>query len=97
MIRSQLKDLVDQCFSRGVDQDLWSEAGAGLYNVEVPRHEGQGDFATNFAMVLAGKEKRNPREIAGQLAELLEQDETGFFQHHHISGDTTGPGLLAHR
>ncbi|XOF33815.1 MAG: arginine--tRNA ligase [Candidatus Electrothrix sp. YB6] len=76
MIRSQLKDLVDQCFSRGVDQGLWSEAGAGLYNVEVPRHEGQGDFATNFAMVLAGKEKRNPREIAGQLVELLKEDST---------------------
>ncbi|MCI5143465.1 MAG: arginine--tRNA ligase, partial [Candidatus Electrothrix sp. ATG1] len=40
-----------------------------------PRHEGQGDFSTNFAMVLAGKEKRNP-EIAGQLVELLNTDES---------------------
>ncbi|MCI5212222.1 MAG: arginine--tRNA ligase, partial [Candidatus Electrothrix sp. ATG2] len=76
MIRSQVKTLVDQCFQQGVDQGLWSDAAANLYNVEVPRHEGQGDFSTNFAMVLAGKEKRNPREIAGQLVELLNTDES---------------------
>ncbi|MCW5212204.1 arginine--tRNA ligase [Desulfobulbus sp. TB] len=76
MIRSQLKDLIDRCFNQGVDQGLWSDAAASLYNVEVPRYEGQGDFSTNFAMVLAGKEKRNPREIAGQLVDLLKTNET---------------------
>ncbi|MCI5114604.1 MAG: arginine--tRNA ligase [Candidatus Electrothrix sp. AW1] len=76
MIRSQVKKLVDQCFQQGVEQSLWSDAAANLYNVEVPRHEGQGDFSTNFAMVLAGKEKRNPREIASQLVDLLKTNET---------------------
>ncbi len=76
MIRSKLKALVDSCFNQGVEQDLWSNNAAGLYTVEVPRHEGQGDFSTNFAMVLAGREKRNPREIAGQLVELLNKDST---------------------
>ncbi|MCI5116376.1 MAG: arginine--tRNA ligase [Candidatus Electrothrix sp. LOE1_4_5] len=76
MIRSQVKKLVDQCFQQGVEQGLWSDAAANLYNVEVPRHEGQGDFSTNFAMVLAGKEKRNPRELASQLVDLLKTNET---------------------
>ncbi len=76
MIRSQLKQLVDNCFSRGVEQGFWTDAGANIYNVEVPRHDGQGDFSTNLAMVVAGKEKRNPRQIAGQLVELLNADET---------------------
>ncbi|MCI5188516.1 MAG: arginine--tRNA ligase [Candidatus Electrothrix sp. AS4_5] len=76
MIRSQVKKLVDQCFNQGVEQGLWSDAAANLYNVEVPRHEGQGDFSTNFAMVLAGKEKRNPRELASQLVDLLKTNET---------------------
>ena len=75
MIRSQLKELVDQCFARGVELGLWTDAGADLYNVEVPRHEGQGDFSTNLALVVAGKEKRNPREIAGRLVELLNADD----------------------
>ena len=76
MIRSQVKTLVDRCFRQGAEQGLWSEAAANLYNVEVPRHEGQGDFSTNFAMVLAGKEKRNPREIASQLVDLVKTNET---------------------
>ena len=76
MIRSQLKGLVDICFNQGVEKGYWSEAAANLYNVEVPRHEGQGDFSTNLALVVAGKEKCNPRQVAGQLAELLGDDNT---------------------
>ena len=75
MIRSQLKELVDHCFSQGVEQGFWTDAAAGLYNVEVPRHEGQGDYATNLALVVAGKEKCNPREVAGKLVELLNADD----------------------
>lgn len=74
MIRSQLKHLLDQCFQQGVEQGLWSDAAAGLYNLESPRHEGQGDFATNFAMIVAGKERRKPGDVAEQLAELLRRD-----------------------
>lgn len=74
MIRSRLKNLLDHCFQQGVEQNLWSAAAAGLYNLETPKHEGQGDFATNFAMIVAGKERRKPREVAEQLAALLRQD-----------------------
>lgn len=76
MIRSRLKNLLDHCFQQGVEQNLWSAAAAGLYNLETPKHEGQGDFATNFAMIVAGKERRKPREVAEQLAALLRQDST---------------------
>lgn len=74
MIRSRLKNLLDHCFQQGVEQNLWSAAAAGLYNLETPKHEGQGDFATNFAMIVAGKERRKPREVAEQLAALLRQN-----------------------
>ena len=74
MIRSRLKNLLDHCFSQGMEQNLWSAAAAGLYNLETPRHEGQGDFATNFAMIVAGKERRKPRDVADQLAAMLRQD-----------------------
>ena len=76
MIRTQLKDVIDRCFDQGVEQGFWGEAGAGLYKLEVPRHDGQGDFSTNLALIVAGKEKRNPREVATQLVELLEAEET---------------------
>ncbi len=72
MIKLKLKKQVDHCFQQGVEQKLWSELAAGKYTVEVPKREGQGDFSTNLAMVIAGIEKRNPRAIAGQFVELID-------------------------
>ncbi|WP_417914585.1 arginine--tRNA ligase [Candidatus Electronema sp. JM] len=74
MIRTRLKNLLDHCFEQGVEQQLWSAAAAGCYNLETPKHEGQGDFATNFAMIVAGKERHKPREVAEQIATLLRQE-----------------------
>ncbi|HSR35651.1 MAG TPA: arginine--tRNA ligase [Desulfurivibrionaceae bacterium] len=66
-----MKKRIDHCFAQGIELGYWTEAAAGLYAVEEPKHAGQGDYATNFAMVVAGKEKKKPREVAAQLAELL--------------------------
>lgn len=71
MIKKRVRQLIDQCFAEGVVQGLWSVAAEGSYSVEEPRHAGQGDLATNFAMVVAGKDRKNPREIAGRFVELL--------------------------
>jgi arginyl-tRNA synthetase len=71
MIRSRLKKRIDHCFAQGIERGYWTAAAAGLYAVEEPKHAGQGDYATNFAMVVAGKEKKKPREVAAQFAELL--------------------------
>jgi arginyl-tRNA synthetase len=71
MIQKKLKKVVDDCFAQGVAEGLWSAAAAGRYTLELPKHEGQGDFATNIAMVLAGAEKKKPRDIAGRFAEKL--------------------------
>jgi len=72
MIKSQVQERLDSCFAKGVDQGLWTDAAAGSYSVEVPKREGQGDFSTNMAMVVAGREKKNPREVAAALVELLQ-------------------------
>lgn len=72
MIRSQLKNQIDHCFRQGVKQKLWSDLAAGKYTVEVPKREGQGDFSTNLAMVIAGIEKRNPREISARFVDLID-------------------------
>jgi len=89
MIRSRLKEIIDGCFARGVQEQLWSEAGAGKYTVEIPKHENQGDYSTNIALVLAGIEKRNPREIAAQISTLLEQQEELI-----ASVSIAGPGFV---
>jgi len=89
MIRSQLKNLIDECFQEGVESGNWSDKGSGKNTVELPKREGQGDFSTNIAMVLAGIEKKNPREIASAVAEkLVERKE--FIE----KVDIAGPGFV---
>ncbi|MFW2369051.1 MAG: arginine--tRNA ligase [Desulforhopalus sp.] len=75
MIRTRLKEIVDDCFRVGVRENQWSDAAADKYTVEVPKHENQGDFSTNMALVLAGTENKNPREIAALVAERLKDDQ----------------------
>ncbi|OGR17240.1 MAG: arginine--tRNA ligase [Desulfobacterales bacterium GWB2_56_26] len=74
MIRSRLKKVLDGCFDQGVAEGLWTGAAAGKFAVELPKHEGMGDFSTNIALVLAGTEKKNPRELAKTIATRLAED-----------------------
>jgi arginyl-tRNA synthetase len=76
MIIKDLQHLVDTCFEQGVSEGNWSGKAAGKYSLEVPKREGQGDYSTNMAMVMAGMEKKNPREIATSLVELLSADDS---------------------
>ncbi len=71
MIKIRIKEQLDKCFAKGVEQGLWSDAAAGIYTLESPKFSGQGDYATNLAMIVAGKEKKKPRDIAAQLVELI--------------------------
>jgi arginyl-tRNA synthetase len=73
MIQKRLKTIIDACFDEGVESGKWSDKASGKYSVEVPKRDGQGDFSTNMAMVMAGIEKKNPREIATLVVELLEK------------------------
>jgi arginyl-tRNA synthetase len=72
MIRTRLKEILDSCFQEGVKCHNWPADAAGTYTLEQPKREGQGDLATNLAMVVAGRDKKNPRAVAAQLVELLE-------------------------
>jgi len=74
MIRKRVKSVLDGCFHQGVDEKLWSDAAAGKYTVEIPKHDKHGDFSTNLPLVLAGIEKSNPREIAAKLILMLEKE-----------------------
>ncbi|OGR05833.1 MAG: arginine--tRNA ligase [Deltaproteobacteria bacterium RIFOXYD12_FULL_50_9] len=70
-MKEQVRERLTKCYEQGVAQGLWSTAANGLYNLEEPKQAGHGDFATNFAMVVAGKERKKPREVAALLMALL--------------------------
>lgn len=89
MIRSRLKNVLDDCFDQGLAEGLWSGGGAGKFTVELPKHEGMGDFSTNMALVLAGPEKKNPRELARVIVEKLARDSRLIARL-----DIAGPGFI---
>lgn len=45
------------------------------FEVETPKHEGQGDFSTNFAMVSAKLQKMAPAKIAKSLVEVMSDND----------------------
>ncbi|MBU0483306.1 MAG: arginine--tRNA ligase [Proteobacteria bacterium] len=71
MIKERFGAELDQCFRQGVEQGLWSAAAAGMYVVENSKRASHGDFSTNMAMVVAGKDRKNPREVAQHLVVML--------------------------
>ena len=89
MIRARIKAAVDACFGKGVEAGHWSAASAGKYAVELPKRQGQGDFSTNLAMVAAGIDKKNPRELAALLAGML-TEEIGLLERVEVAG----PGFV---
>ncbi len=78
-----MKNIIE-AVSRAVNKLYGTEAAA-----ELTRPEPQfGDFSTNVALQLAGKLGRNPREIADELAEKL-QDNTEIAR-----VEVAGPGFI---
>ncbi len=80
-----LQDAVDECRAAG------SLSGSDTPQIvlEVPKHEGQGDFATTLALSLAKIEKKPPREIASILISALEK-KTPWIEKIEIAG----PGYI---
>jgi arginyl-tRNA synthetase len=92
MIKTRVRATIDRCFALGIERGLWTEAAAEAYTVEEPKREGQGDFATNLAMIAAGREKRKPREIAAALVGLLGDPEVGGDLFERV--EVAGPGFV---
>ena len=89
MIKARLKALLDTCFTKGVNKGLWTAAATGAYAIELPKHASHGDFSTNMAMIIGGRDKKKPREVAAQLLEMLESD-AGLLEKVEIAG----PGFV---
>ncbi len=72
-IFSHFEDVARNVLERIAAREAWETASLPLaaVKVEPPRDPAHGDLATNAALVLARPLKRNPREIAGLLADEL--------------------------
>lgn len=66
-----------------LDEAIWEES-----TLEIPKDHLNGDISTNLAMIIAAKQKRNPREIALQLKEHFANIE--YLAHIEVAG----PGFI---
>ena len=74
MIKSEVLARLTRAVAEGAGRGFWPEEAGATLAVEAPKRDGQGDFATNFALAAAGKMKAKPRDIADKLAGLLADD-----------------------
>ncbi|MCB1452190.1 MAG: arginine--tRNA ligase, partial [Rhizobiaceae bacterium] len=68
---NRIKNAVEQSEIKTIDG---AAPDLSRVTVEPPRDPSHGDIATNAAMVLAKAVGRNPRELAGDIAAMLESD-----------------------
>ncbi len=80
-----LEDALQQCRSQGI----LTGSKKPKVTLEIPKHDGQGDFATTLALALAKIEKKPPREIASALISILE-NQNSWIEKIEIAG----PGYI---
>jgi arginyl-tRNA synthetase len=60
--------------------------------LERPRNPEHGDYATNVALVLAGRVGRPPRQVAAEIVEQLDLEQAGV-----AAAEIAGPGFINFR
>ncbi|MFY9268809.1 MAG: arginine--tRNA ligase [Candidatus Manganitrophaceae bacterium] len=89
-MKEQLSVLLQQVVQEACEEGTLKKQEKEIQIVlEVPKREGQGDFATTLAMTLSKQEGRPPREIAARLVSMLEK-RSSFLQKIEIAG----PGYI---
>jgi len=68
------QEYLKRALSKALKSKGCASKGELEITLERPKNPEHGDFATNVAMLLASKLKRNPREIAAELLEELDLD-----------------------
>jgi len=89
MIRAKILEKLNQTLVQCGERDLFQIPPGFEVQLEVPRLEAHGDFATNLALNLAKPNRCSPRDIATSFVEQL-GDGDGLFAEVEIAG----PGFI---
>jgi arginyl-tRNA synthetase len=71
VIQKELRTLVREAISRAHAAGELSSADTPVFQIDQPKQRDHGDWTTNVAMVLAGREKKPPRVVAEKVKEYL--------------------------
>ncbi|MDP8237174.1 MAG: arginine--tRNA ligase [Candidatus Erginobacter occultus] len=70
-VKAEIAELISSALAEAADRGLLPAAELPPLEFQIPREAGHGDLATNAAMLLAGRVRRPPAEIAGVISELI--------------------------
>ena len=90
--KNQVLALTKEAYARAAAEGLLPEGVEVNAGVEIPKDSSNGDYTTTFALAAAKAMKKNPRELAGILAEKMELSGSYF-----TSVEIAGPGFLNFR
>ncbi|MBW1981953.1 MAG: arginine--tRNA ligase [Deltaproteobacteria bacterium] len=89
MLRSRTLELLTDTLRRCSDNGLFTVPPDFSVQLEVPKNDAHGDFATNLALNLAAPNRLPPREIAAAFVKEL-ADGGGLFSEVEVAG----PGFI---
>ena len=90
--KNQVLALTKEAYARAAAEGLLPEGVEVNAGVEIPKDTSNGDYTTTFALAAAKAMKKNPRELAGILAEKMALEGSYF-----TSVEIAGPGFLNFR
>lgn len=88
-MKEKIKDLIFFAAKKAYNIGELSSEKFPEVMVEEPKIDSQGDYSSNFAMVMAGVQKMSPKKIAEIIVGNIE-NESGFFSKIEIAG----PGFI---
>ena len=89
MIKDKILEKLNRTLEQCAERDLFQIPTGFEVQLEVPRAEEHGDFATNLALNLAKPNRCSPRDIATSFVEQL-ADGDGLF----LEVEIAGPGFI---
>ena len=88
-MKTRIADILRRALAACHEQGLLKTDDLPGIEVELTKDPAHGDYATNLAMILASREKKNPRLLADALSKAIE-DPDGILERVEIAG----PGFM---
>jgi len=88
-MKNKLLNLLAEAVHKAAASGLLPDMEAGSIELELAKDKKHGDYASNVAMIMASKVGKNPRELAGIIADKIVDGE-GILKKVEIAG----PGFL---
>jgi arginyl-tRNA synthetase len=88
-IKKIIQEIINTTLERCVQSEVLSDRPFPPFNIETPKMQNHGDYATNVAMLLAPQEKKPPREIAQQIIKHLPSSDSRIEK-----VEVAGPGFI---